>query len=57
MERMNTDMKKGMDPDPTKGRAKMMVAHPQGTTEMSQTVLQETNEPRIRKMAQKGFTE
>jgi hypothetical protein len=35
MERMNTDMKKGTDPDP-KALAKMMVAHPQGTIEMSQ---------------------
>ena len=27
MEEMNADMKKGMDPDPTKAWAKMMVAH------------------------------
>ena len=50
-------MKKGKDPDPTKAWAKMMVAHPQGAIEMSQTVLKETKDPRIRKMAQKGFAE
>ena len=38
MEKMNADMKKGMDPDPTKAWAKMMVAHHQGAIEMSQTV-------------------
>ena len=39
MEKMNADMKKGMDSDPTKAWAKMMVAHHQGAIEMSQTVL------------------
>ncbi len=36
MERMNAEMKKGMnEPDPTKAWAKMMVAHHQGAIEMS----------------------
>ena len=53
MEKMSADMKKGMDPDPTKAWAKMMVAHHQGAIEMSQTVLKETKDPMIREMAQK----
>ena len=53
MEKMNADMKKGMDPDPTKAWAKMMVAHHQGAIEMSQTVLKETKDPMIREMAEK----
>lgn len=54
MEKMNVDMKKGMDPDPTKAWAKMMVAHHQGAIEMSQTVLKETKDPMIREMAEKA---
>lgn len=57
MERMDADMKKGMDPDPTKAWAKMMVAHHQGAIDMSQTVLKETKDPTIREMAQKGIDE
>ncbi len=57
MEKMDTDMKKGMDPDPTKAWAKMMVAHHQGAIEMSQTVLKETKDPMIRAMAEKGIKE
>ena len=55
MEKMSTDMKKGMDPDPTKAWAKMMAAHHQGAIEMSQTVLKETKDPFIREMAQKAI--
>ncbi|MBR1135255.1 MULTISPECIES: DUF305 domain-containing protein [Bradyrhizobium] len=54
MEKMNADMKKGMDPDATKAWAKMMVAHHQGAIEMSQTVLKETKDPMIREMAEKA---
>ena len=54
MEKMNVDMKKGMDPDATKAWAKMMVAHHQGAIEMSQTVLKETKDPMIREMAEKA---
>ena len=58
MEKMNADMKKGMDDaDATKAWAKMMVAHHQGAIEMSQTVLKETKDPMIRKMAEKGIKE
>lgn len=58
MEKMNADMKKGMDdPDATKAWAKMMVAHHQGAIEMSQTVLKETKDPMIREMAEKGIKE
>lgn len=57
MERMDADMKKGMDPDPIKTWAKMMVAHHQGAIEMSQTVLKETKDPMIRAMAEKGIKE
>jgi uncharacterized protein (DUF305 family) len=57
MEKMNTDMNKGMDPDPAKAWAKMMIAHHQGAVEMSETVLKETKDPMIRKMAQKGMDE
>ncbi|MBN8964451.1 MAG: DUF305 domain-containing protein [Rhizobiales bacterium] len=56
MERMDADMKKDMDPDPTKAWAKMMVAHHQGAIEMSQTVLKETKDTTIREMAQKAVT-
>ena len=55
MEKMNIDMKKAMDPDPTKAWAKMMVAHHQGAIEMSQTVLKETKDPMIREMAEKAI--
>tara|TARA_A200000159_G_scaffold147116_1_gene153914 strand:+ start:221 stop:562 length:342 start_codon:yes stop_codon:yes gene_type:complete len=55
MEKMDADMKKGMDPDPTKAWAKMMVAHHQGAIDMSQTVLKETKDPMIREMAEKGI--
>jgi uncharacterized protein (DUF305 family) len=63
MEKMDADMKKGMDPDATKAWAKMMVAHHQGAIEMSQTVLKETkalsqlskfDDPMIREMAEKA---
>lgn len=53
MEKMNVDMKKGMDPDPTKAWAKMMVAHHQGAVDMAQTVLKETKDSTIREMAEK----
>ena len=55
MGKMNVDMKKGMDPDPTKAWAKMMAVHHQGAIEMSQTVLKETKDPFIREMAQKAI--
>jgi uncharacterized protein (DUF305 family) len=35
----------------------MMVVHHQGAIEMSQTVLKETKDPMIRKMAEKGIKE
>lgn len=57
MEKMNAEMQKGMDPDPTKAWAKMMIAHHQGAIEMSETVLKETKDPTIRKMAEKGMDE
>ena len=44
MEKMNTDMSKGMDPDPTKAWARMMIAHHQGAIDMSETVLKETKD-------------
>lgn len=53
MEKMNVDMKKGMDPDPTKAWAKMMVAHHQGAVDMAQIVLKETKDSTIREMAEK----
>ena len=57
MEKMNAEMQKGMDPDPTRAWAKMMIAHHQGAIDMSETVLKETKDPMIRKMAQKGIDE
>ena len=57
MEKMNADMQKGMDADPTKAWAKMMIAHHQGAIEMNETVLKETKDPMIRKMAEKGIKE
>lgn len=57
MEKMNADMQKGMDPDPTKAWAKIMIAHHQGAINMSETVLKETKDPMIRKMAEKGMDE
>jgi uncharacterized protein (DUF305 family) len=55
MDRMNADMKKGMDTDPTTAWAKMMAAHHQGAIEMDETVLKETKDPFIREMAEKGI--
>lgn len=57
MEKMNSEMQKGMDPDPTKAWAKMMMAHHQGAIEMSTVVLRETKDPTIRKMAEKTSEE
>ncbi|MEY9180549.1 DUF305 domain-containing protein [Bradyrhizobium sp. USDA 313] len=57
MERMNADMQKGMDPDPTKAWAKMMIAHHQGAIDMNKVVLKETRDPKIRKMAEKANRE
>lgn len=57
MDKMNAAMMKGMDPDPTKAWAKMMVAHHQGAIDMSKTVLKETKDPMIRQMAEKGIKE
>lgn len=57
MEKMDAAMMKGMDPDPTKAWAKMMVAHHQGAIDMSKTVLKETKDPMIRQMAEKGIKE
>ncbi|MCL8488258.1 uncharacterized protein (DUF305 family) [Bradyrhizobium sp. USDA 4011] len=58
MDKMNSEMKKGMDdPDATRSWAKMMIAHHQGAIEMNETVLKETKDPMIRKMAEKGIKE
>ena len=58
MDKMNSEMKKGMDdPDATRSWAKMMIAHHQGAIEMNETVLKETTDPMIRKMAEKGIPE
>lgn len=57
MEKMDAAMMKGMDPDPTKAWAKMMIAHHQGAIDMSKTVLKETKDPMIRQMAEKGIKE
>ena len=57
MEKMNSDMQKGMDPDATKAWAKMMIAHHQGGIDMSRVVLRETKDPTIRKMAEKATEE
>ncbi len=53
MDRMQQDMMKGMDADPTKAWAKMMIPHHQGALDMSKTVLKVTKDAEIRKMAQK----
>lgn len=53
MEKMNSEMQKGMDPDATKAWVKMMIAHHEGAIEMNQIVLKETKDPTIRKMAEK----
>ncbi len=57
MEKMNADMQKGMDADPTKAWAKMMIAHHQGAIDMNKVVLNETKDPMIRKMAEKATGE
>ena len=57
MEKMNSEMQKGMDPDATKAWAKMMIAHHQGGIDMSRVVLKETKDPTIRKMAEKTSEE
>ena len=53
MDRMQQDMMKGMDADPTKAWAKMMIPHHQGALDMSKTVLKVTKDAEIRQMAQK----
>lgn len=53
MEKMNAEMQKGMDPDPTKAWVKMMIAHHQGAVEMNKVVVKETKDPEIRSMAEK----
>ena len=55
LDKMDAAMIKGMDPDPTKAWAKMMIAHHQGAIDMSKTVLKETKDPMIRQMAEKGI--
>ena len=55
MEKMDAAMMKGMDPDPTKAWAKMMVAHHQGAIDMSMTVLKVTKDQIIREMAEKSI--
>ncbi|MCA1526529.1 DUF305 domain-containing protein [Bradyrhizobium yuanmingense] len=57
MEKMNAEMQKGMDPDPTKAWVKMMIAHHQGAIDMNKVVLKETKDPKIRKMAEKATGE
>jgi uncharacterized protein (DUF305 family) len=57
MDKMNSDMQKGMDPDATKAWAKMMIAHHQGGIDMSRALLWETKDPTIRKMAEKTTEE
>lgn len=44
MEKMDADMQKGMDPDPTKAWVKMMIAHHQGAIDMNKVVLKETKD-------------
>ncbi len=53
MDRMNKDMMSGMDADPTKAWAKMMIPHHQGAIDMSKTVLKSTKDTKVRKMAEK----
>lgn len=57
MEKMNADMQKGMDPDPTKAWVKMMIAHHQGAVEMNKVVVKETKDAEIRNMAEKTKSE
>lgn len=57
MEKLNAEMQKGMDPDPTKAWVKMMIAHHQGAIDMNNVVLKETKDPTIRQMAEKGTSE
>jgi uncharacterized protein (DUF305 family) len=55
MEKMDKDMMAGMDADPTKAWVKMTIPHHQGLIDMSQTVLKNTKDPKIRKMAESGI--
>ncbi|MDI3470407.1 MAG: hypothetical protein OJF62_002470 [Pseudolabrys sp.] len=55
MDRMQSDMKKGMEADPTKTWVKMAIPHHQGLIDMSEIVLRNTKDPKIRKMAQKSI--
>ena len=57
MEKMNVEMQKGMDPDPTKAWVKMMIAHHQGAVEMNKVVVKETKDSKIRNMAEKTMSE
>jgi uncharacterized protein (DUF305 family) len=57
MERMHEEMKKGMDPDPTKAWVKMTIPDHQGLIDMSQVLLKYSKDSEIRKMAEKGIDE
>ncbi len=57
MDKMHKDMMTGMDPDPNKAWAKMMIPHHQGAIDMSKTVLKQTKDPAIRAMAEKVVTD
>ena len=53
MNKMHKDMMAAVDPDPTKTWVKMMIPHHQGAIDMSKAVLKQTNDPKIRAMAEK----
>lgn len=53
MERMQEKMKSADDADPAKAFARKMIAHHEGSIEMSQTVLKHAKDAKIRRMANK----
>jgi uncharacterized protein (DUF305 family) len=57
MEKMNKDMMAATDPDPAKSFAKKMIAHHQGSIDMSQIVLKNTKDEKIVQMAKKMISE
>jgi|LNFM01.1.fsa_nt_gb uncharacterized protein (DUF305 family) len=57
MESMHADKQKGMEPNSIRAWEKLMIAQRRGAIDMSETVLKESTDPTIRKMARKGMDE
>ena len=57
MDKMHQSMEMATNADPAVSYAKKMIVHHQGALEMSEAVLQHTQDPTIREIAQKTMQE